>query len=292
MPRLTDTYALAYQACDQVLTETAKFPTIDRIRERIGVNSPATIKRAIHDWTVAFAEKHLDTLHRPEIPVALVDACDQLWRLAVKQAEQALTRERENLAQERQDWARQAADTEATIQRLQATVQQLQTTIASQQTALAGLQSERVEQDAQSAATEQALTTLQAAHTQLEQQLTRERQRAETQQRDTEAWYQRRIVEERELAANKAQNELRHLQGLNAVLESARQQGAQQLQHWHGQCQELKAQVQQLEQQVAARATWVQPPAKKAATPKTAPKPAATRHKKAAPRGGGGQGAG
>ncbi|MDD5273407.1 MAG: DNA-binding protein, partial [Methylovulum sp.] len=89
MPKLTDTYARAYDCCGQILTELGRFPTIDLIRERIGVNSPTTIKKAMNEWTQHFAEQHFDKLHRPDIPVTLIHSVEQVWKLAVLEAEKA-----------------------------------------------------------------------------------------------------------------------------------------------------------------------------------------------------------
>jgi hypothetical protein len=87
MPKLTDTYARAYDCCDAVFTELGRFPTIDLIRERIGVNSPMTIKKAMNEWTRHFAEQHFDKLNRPDVPAALAHAMEQAWKLAVVEAE-------------------------------------------------------------------------------------------------------------------------------------------------------------------------------------------------------------
>lgn len=87
MPKITDTYANAYACCDQVLMETGKFPTIDAIKTRIGVNSPNTINNAIKAWTQAFAERQLDKQSRPDIPACLLEGVEQIWKLAALEAE-------------------------------------------------------------------------------------------------------------------------------------------------------------------------------------------------------------
>lgn len=87
MPKITDTYALAYACCEQVLIETGKFPTIDAIKTRIGVNSPNTINHAIKAWTQDFAEKQLEKRNRPDLPTCLLDSIEQIWKQATKEAE-------------------------------------------------------------------------------------------------------------------------------------------------------------------------------------------------------------
>lgn len=86
MPKITDTYANAYACCEQVLLETGRFPTIDAIRTRIGVNSPNTINSAIKAWTQDFAEKQLDKQSRPDLPLVLLDSIEQIWKLASVEA--------------------------------------------------------------------------------------------------------------------------------------------------------------------------------------------------------------
>ena len=86
MPKITDTYANAYACCEQVLLETGRFPTIDAIRARIGVNSPNTINNAIKAWTQDFAEKQLDKRSRPDLPPVLLDSIEKIWKLAAVEA--------------------------------------------------------------------------------------------------------------------------------------------------------------------------------------------------------------
>jgi hypothetical protein len=86
MPKITDTYTLAYACCDDVLMETGKFPTIDTIRNRIGVNSPNTISNAIKAWTQAFAERQLDKQSRPDLPSILLESIEGIWKLSTIEA--------------------------------------------------------------------------------------------------------------------------------------------------------------------------------------------------------------
>ena len=86
MPKLTDTYSIAYACCDEVLFETGKFPTIEAVKARIGVNSPNTINHAIKAWTKDFAEKQLEKQNRPDLPACLLEAIEQVWKQATNEA--------------------------------------------------------------------------------------------------------------------------------------------------------------------------------------------------------------
>jgi chromosome segregation ATPase len=101
MPKHTDTYARAYEACAGIFTELARFPTIDLVRDRIGVNSPTTIKRAITDWTLAFAEQFQAKRLRPDLPGTLLDAADTLWQLALREAHTQFEHDRQTWAEEK-----------------------------------------------------------------------------------------------------------------------------------------------------------------------------------------------
>jgi chromosome segregation ATPase len=87
MPIVSDSYNRAYDACDVVLIEEGRFPTVEAIRARIGTNSPAIIKRAINDWLLNFAKQHKERIHRPELPAALLDAVDNIWKTATDQSQ-------------------------------------------------------------------------------------------------------------------------------------------------------------------------------------------------------------
>jgi hypothetical protein len=87
MPIVSDSYNRAYDACDAVLIEEGRFPTVEAIRARIGTNSPAIIKRAINDWLLNFAKQHKERLHRPDLPAALLDAVDNIWKTATDQSQ-------------------------------------------------------------------------------------------------------------------------------------------------------------------------------------------------------------
>jgi Plasmid replication region DNA-binding N-term len=149
MPKLTDTYTLAYACCEQVLIETGKFPTIDAIRTRIGVNSPTTINNAIKAWTQDFAERQLAKQNRPDIPATLHESVEKIWQLATKEAEKDYLPKEQAFNNQLFELNQQLAEREVLL--------------AEQAQQLAGLNDDKT----------QALVTIAALQTQAEQDLQR-----------------------------------------------------------------------------------------------------------------------
>lgn len=110
MTKSTNTYELAYECCDTVFFEDGRFPTIDSIRERIQVNSPAVIKRAMNDWTLHFVEKHREKLQNPNMPSLLVDASESIWKLALKEANQTFSERSCELDLRETEWKSEIAE--------------------------------------------------------------------------------------------------------------------------------------------------------------------------------------
>lgn len=218
MPKLTDTYARAYDCCDQIFIELGRFPTIDLIRERIGVNSPTTIKKAMNEWTQHFAEKHFDMINRPDIPVVLSDAMKQVWKLAVIEAEKAyLPKEQryqqlisekqiiiDDLQQEKTFLNRALDESNA-----QLVVEEKQIKILQQQVESQNQEQHRLLE--QLKATEKQLTEQQVMT--LEQT-----QRWHYQQEQDQDWFARRILEEKQFVEDKYLEKIQRLQQKVAVL--------------------------------------------------------------------------
>lgn len=252
MPKITDTYALAYECCDQVLLETERFPTIDSIRERIGVNSPTTIKKAINDWTVAFARKHFEKMHRPELPTALLDAAEALWYLALKQAEHAFQaqvlqhqEEMEVLKQQRVAMEQMLVERDNLLSTTQQRFDDLEQRHQALNTAYIDLQQEQQALQQQYEGSQQELLQLKQSHKlELEQIQVRREQDAD--------WYQRRIVEERELQTEKWQRKVTQLEELNQALQQSAKQAMQNTQQCRESYQALQQHCQQLETALAA----------------------------------------
>jgi Plasmid replication region DNA-binding N-term len=227
MPKITDTYANAYACCEQVLIETGRFPTIDAIRTRIGVNSPNTINNAIKAWTQDFAEKQLDKQSRPDIPLTLLNSIEQIWKLASIEA------------------AKNFADKENT---LKASVLELQNTADQQQSLLMQVKQQLEvlsRQNEQNMAKIEAITLINTEITQenkaqqehiatLDTQLLnkdaqlveQENKWLERQEQDQQ-WFARRLLEEKTFMEqtwrDKSQRQLETIQSLTLSEESLRQ---------------------------------------------------------------------
>lgn len=104
MEKRSDTYSLAYECCNTVFLEEGRFPTIDAIRDRIHVNSPAVIKRAMNDWTLHFVERHRKKLEHPNMPAVIVDASESLWRLALGEAKKEYEERNREITVKELEW--------------------------------------------------------------------------------------------------------------------------------------------------------------------------------------------
>jgi len=80
---MTDTYTLAYEACGSYFVATGKMPTVESIKEAIGIKSPTTISTAIKDWKTALAKSMGENkVAITGIPVDLNDAFVAVWQKA------------------------------------------------------------------------------------------------------------------------------------------------------------------------------------------------------------------
>ena len=208
MPKLTDTYARAYDCCDAVFTELGRFPTIDLIRERIGVNSPVTIKKAMNEWTQHFAEQHFDKLNRPDIPVALTHAMEQAWKLAVVEAEKAYLQKEQGYQDTIAENRLAMAGLEQEKASLKQALGEARGQIAENEQQIQAL---RQQLDTQAQALAQLAGKLTDAEKQLVDQQTlmqEHSQRWQQQQEQDQAWFARRISEEKQFAEDKHQDKL------------------------------------------------------------------------------------
>ena len=103
MPKRTDTYEQAYHACSELFSETSKMPTIASVKERIGVNSPVTIKKAIDDWLIHLAADFIDRHHNPGIPDVLFESISSVWKLALSETEKAYVKKNKKLLEQGKD---------------------------------------------------------------------------------------------------------------------------------------------------------------------------------------------
>jgi chromosome segregation ATPase len=219
MPPRTDTYERAYACCDQVLFEDGKFPTIDAIRERIQVNSPAVITRAIKDWTLHFVDRHREKLERPAIPPLLLDSAESLWRLALDEANRALQEREMALAEKERGWQaeleqlRNTLDTqtrearheaerlERELQQKQSTLDELGNRLSTTTETLAVRERELAEMRQAASRAEGSLAEARAAQ--------EAQAKAWTERFDSDhAWHLKRIEEEKTLARVRADQEI------------------------------------------------------------------------------------
>lgn len=247
MPKMTDTYQLAYTCCETILKELNRFPTIDLIRERIGVNSPNTIKKAMNDWTASFAKQYIEQqqskMHFPEVPNLLTDAVYQLWKLSVNEAEQL-------------------ANTKTAV--LQAQLNELQQTIDQYKADLSETQQALENKNHQLKAAESQIVTLDHENSLKQKELLETQQRenalANTLEEQTkweialkeqhtqrlqqeQDWMQRRIGEERELAADKWQGKQQQLEERLVFLKTQAEQALQSQTVTQAQNQQLLAEI-------------------------------------------------
>jgi chromosome segregation ATPase len=254
MPKITDTYNLAYTCCETILKELQRFPTIDLIRERIGVNSPNTIKKAMNDWTAAFAKHYIEQQHSPldcpGVPTALTDTLFQLWKDTVSEAQQCYTE--------------QSAVLQDNITQLQHTIAQQHIVLTDAEQALheAGVKMETLEAELMASTADQALlqtellTTQQREHALnlvLEQQQQRESELTDQFQhrlQQEQNWMQRRVLEERELAANKGRDKQDQLEQRLALVTTHLEHTQQALQTIQTHNQLLLTEIAQLKSQL------------------------------------------
>lgn len=241
MPKLTDTYALAYAACSEILSELGRFPTIDLVRTRIGVNSPATIKKAITEWTVQFAAQQLERQQRPGVPALLLEHLEQLWGLAVNEA-RATYREQEQAYQTQvQNLAAELTGQQQLVSELNQTLSEARQALAQHEATQQRLHERLAQSEQRVQALQQQLATRDNELAQLYQKLQAEQQRHQQQHEQDQAWFARRLVEERLFIEGKHQDDVQRLkQQLVSLSES--EQGLRQL------CVSLKHQQLRLEQ--------------------------------------------
>lgn len=221
MPPQTDTYARAFACCADILAELGRFPTIDLVRGRIGVNSPATIKRAINDWTLQFAEQYIENQQATDVPAVLVDGLRQVWRTAVAEADKAfLQKEQAHLDRVKQleaAWAEEQQLTQALGDQLDEARRELE-----RQGELARhLDSQLAEAVQQNLAAVDALEASQVENERLAGRLADEQIRHTRQQEQDQAWFARRLVEEKDFLEAKHRDEADRLKRQLAALKES-----------------------------------------------------------------------
>jgi chromosome segregation ATPase len=222
MPKVTDTYERAYEACG-VLTARGINPTVKTVAEYIGTNSPAIISPAIKDWKQSLAAESLRRLEIPEVPERLVESTIALWRLAVEEAQLTLAKEKAAMAEEkfqlnaligkseaahqaiRQEYAVYREQAEREAEALRAMVQQCE----AEQNQLASEHNKALQALALARESNASLTgSLE------ETQRTQQRQQVEWEEKfdRDHAWHLARIAEERERAKQESEEKIVRLE--------------------------------------------------------------------------------
>lgn len=93
-----NTYTLAYEACEKLLAESGRIPTIEIIKQIIGINSPNTISAAIKDWKKSLPKTTgIDIKNDAAIPPSVLEAASAIWQQALLQANNNLHEQLEKI---------------------------------------------------------------------------------------------------------------------------------------------------------------------------------------------------
>jgi chromosome segregation ATPase len=74
---------------------TGKRPTLDSVRSVIGKGSATTIQSALNNWWEDIGRRFRDQAHHPALPDSIADAANIFWQAAMKEAEKAFDKHRE-----------------------------------------------------------------------------------------------------------------------------------------------------------------------------------------------------
>jgi len=222
MPKVSDTYERAYEACGALAVRGIN-PTVKTVAEFIGTNSPAIISPAIKDWKQSLAAESMRRLTIPEVPERLVESTVAVWRLAVEEAQLGLAKEKQAMAVEkaeleariaqaetageavRQDYAahreRAGQEAEALRAALEQRGDELKQGHAAQEQAAKDLAQAREDNAALAATLAEFQRNLERQQTEWEEKFDRDH-----------AWHLGRINEERERAQREAAEKIARLE--------------------------------------------------------------------------------
>ncbi len=227
MPKVTDTYERAYEACG-VLAARGLNPTVKTVAEFIGTNSPAIISPAIKDWKQSIAAESLRRLEIPEVPERLVESTIALWRLAVEEAQLTLAKEKAAMAEEKVQLNALVGKSEAACQTVQqdyaAYRERAGRDAEALQAAIRQLEAEQKQLASEHSQAQQALALAREANAALtgaleETQRTQQRKQAEWEEKfdRDHAWHLARIAEERERAKQEEHEKIARLEDALAL---------------------------------------------------------------------------
>ena len=222
MPKVTDTYERAYEACG-VLAARGLNPTVKTVAEFIGTNSPAIISPAIKDWKQSLAAESLRRLDIPEVPERLVESTIALWRLAVEEAQLTLAKEKAAMAEEKVQLNTLVGKSEAAYQAVQQEHSAYRERTGQEadalRTMIGQLQAEKKQLESEHDQVQQALALAREANAALtgtleESQRTQQRKQSEWEEKfdRDHAWHLTRIAEERERAKQEGLEKIARLE--------------------------------------------------------------------------------
>jgi hypothetical protein len=82
-----NTYTLAYEACEKLFSESGQIPTIEVIKQLIGISSLNTISIAIKDWKKNLSKTRQVNINDPDgTPSFLHEIISDIWQQALLQA--------------------------------------------------------------------------------------------------------------------------------------------------------------------------------------------------------------
>ena len=230
MPKVTDTYERAYEACG-VIAARGLNPTVKTVAEFIGTNSPAIISPAIKDWKQSLAAESLRRLEIPEVPERLVESTIALWRLAIEEAQLTLAKEKSAMAEEKVQLNTLVGKSEAAYQAVQqdysAYRERTERDADAWLARIGRLEAEKKQLELEHDQVQQALALVRETNAALtgtleENQRTQQRKQSEWEEKfdRDHAWHLTRIAEERERAK---QEEVGKIARLEEALALSRQ---------------------------------------------------------------------
>lgn len=215
-----NTYTLAYEACEKLFSESGQIPTIENIKQLIGISSLNTISIAIKDWKKNLSKTRQFNTNEPAgAPSFLQEAISDIWQQALEQATENLQAQWEECRIQQQ----LLADKESDLIEERIRTQHLTLLTEQQhQEEITNLRNELVQMTVNSAQDRVRIDNLNSLISELKSnnsallmQLNQVRDnyvRLENQYNKEHDWALKRIDEEKSLCHENAQHEIRRLQ--------------------------------------------------------------------------------
>lgn len=250
-----NTYARAFEACEDFFAETGQMPTIEAIKPIIGVNSPSIISSAIKDWKNALSQ----TVRKgqgsaPGVPKALSDALSTVWEQALEEANRIVKDRQEGLQAKQKALEAQ----EQTLNEEAARVQQLVSVTERRFAEEIGylkkeggrLAAEAIASREEADRHRSASTALEKDNAVLTEEIRQEKEkfsRLETQYDREHGWALKRIEEEKDSHRQKTQHEMNRLQSETTRSKHTAEMAQAKMEQLSRQVNECKDMASQLE---------------------------------------------